>query len=1144
MPRRRGNIGQDNNDNHNNDGFFAGRGGRGGRGRGRGRGRGGRGRGGPLSNSNSNLNDQQNQPQLQVHRLQPDSTSQTLPQTQLPQQTQPQLRSQTQTPSGKGQPPLEPQSIQTSYTLDLFNNLSLNPDDGGDTVVFEGDFNDFTLGNITTNRSQPRAQSRRQQSSNAPGSALASIHTPQAPFTRGRGGPWRGGGWRGRPSLYGAQPLPFSSPFRKVEPNSKNVKGSGLGYAHPTISNPGPSPRYPKRPTTSSKLPRISLAILERDRPLLKPVVFVKGEHQTLLFKEQEEILHVPGEEKEHVDQIVPSADLVEKIFHSEFRITQAEEAEESSSKSETEDHTDDGHTPIALATESDEIPRSNTQTTLNVTGTPTIEVEVQRKVHIPPTPLPEELLVAQLEASAAASGEIVTKDKVETIEEEETGLPIPQHTPDDDETSLPQLEPQFFIISTDPSLTDSPNNINPNIDVQYTSTRSQTPLGVASDDEVVYEAPNRHQHPRPNVPKLTSTSTPSQDPNFNPIPLSTLPSLTLTSIPTSELIQRTIKAQAKSGLKMTPRMRRMIRLGKGTGRKGTKRKGPSLFALGLEREERFLESNSNIGKERKGMRERRRQGSDIDWGTEEDNEGTDEETNGTLFKASKSNEEIDFDPSEIDADINLKDLLRFVQSTEALSKGNGTGETIDDIEDRRKMDEEDEEEDSGSSIESPSDTDGNQDESENENFDEAERREIKELEDELSLDSSSSSEDFQTTLNNLRAENGKEAVNEKRNVNGENARREKGKQKAVFISDTESSEDDIDDIEEAISKAEEDERFLSEIRVFLDENEGLLQSHTSHPKRGKKKRKEGRRFKAIFNGSFEYEDSDVDYVGEIDEDLFDISYNSTKRDKSSHLPPGLKERWEQDRTKKAERKRERQLQREIEQVEAAMHVSPSGKGKLSKIQRKLLRRSAVDSSTSTSHISSDALRFEYVSSSTIQVSKITDLSALDTLIRSTFFLDFNLQKVILPPKDKQWRAKAHDLANAFYLKNKSEGREGDRFLTLSRTSMTGVGMREGKIMNILRRSGRVEGSGGSWVRDKGRFEGGRGGKGGHVKIRTRDGEEVGAAAPKIDSSNIGFQILEKMGWTEGQRIGITGGLADPLTAIIKTSKLGLGATR
>lgn len=34
------------------------------------------------------------------------------------------------------------------------------------------------------------------------------------------------------------------------------------------------------------------------------------------------------------------------------------------------------------------------------------------------------------------------------------------------------------------------------------------------------------------------------------------------------------------------------------------------------------------------------------------------------------------------------------------------------------------------------------------------------------------------------------------------------------------------------------------------------------------------------------------------------------------------------------------------------------------------------------------------------------------------------------------------------------------------------------------------------------------------------------------------------MGWSEGDRIGVSGGLATPLTAVIKNTKLGLGANR
>jgi len=50
--------------------------------------------------------------------------------------------------------------------------------------------------------------------------------------------------------------------------------------------------------------------------------------------------------------------------------------------------------------------------------------------------------------------------------------------------------------------------------------------------------------------------------------------------------------------------------------------------------------------------------------------------------------------------------------------------------------------------------------------------------------------------------------------------------------------------------------------------------------------------------------------------------------------------------------------------------------------------------------------------------------------------------------------------------------------------------------------------------------------------------------APKIGQSNIGFKMLQSMGWLEGDRIGVSGGLDAPLIALIKNTKLGLGATR
>ena len=49
--------------------------------------------------------------------------------------------------------------------------------------------------------------------------------------------------------------------------------------------------------------------------------------------------------------------------------------------------------------------------------------------------------------------------------------------------------------------------------------------------------------------------------------------------------------------------------------------------------------------------------------------------------------------------------------------------------------------------------------------------------------------------------------------------------------------------------------------------------------------------------------------------------------------------------------------------------------------------------------------------------------------------------------------------------------------------------------------------------------------------------------AAKIGESNVGFKMLAAMGWSDGDRIGLSGGLDAPLTAIMKKTKLGLGAT-
>lgn len=73
-------------------------------------------------------------------------------------------------------------------------------------------------------------------------------------------------------------------------------------------------------------------------------------------------------------------------------------------------------------------------------------------------------------------------------------------------------------------------------------------------------------------------------------------------------------------------------------------------------------------------------------------------------------------------------------------------------------------------------------------------------------------------------------------------------------------------------------------------------------------------------------------------------------------------------------------------------------------------------------------------------------------------------------------------------------------------------------------------------------FKGGFGGKGKGGKreklpgsagraggeVRHRDGDAVGGGAAAIGQDNIGHRLLSKMGWTEGTRIGMSGGLEAP----------------
>jgi hypothetical protein len=223
----------------------------------------------------------------------------------------------------------------------------------------------------------------------------------------------------------------------------------------------------------------------------------------------------------------------------------------------------------------------------------------------------------------------------------------------------------------------------------------------------------------------------------------------------------------------------------------------------------------------------------------------------------------------------------------------------------------------------------------------------------------------------------------------------------------------------------------------------------------------------------------------------------------------------------------------------------------------------------------------------TVLPNRIIDMVTLVQQIRR--FIDDNddggRQSMALPPTDKATRKNIHDLALAFNMKSISKGHGDARYTTLTKTSRSGFDVDEKKVAKIVRRKNysredkdpfvKKKRRGDSFVQDK---KGKKSRTGGQTLLpRHRDGEEVGKvkkflfrnivlsfthiiilrllfffysffffiqAAPKLGSSNLGFRMLAMMGWSEGERIGVTGGLQDPLTAIIKNTRLGLGAAK
>ncbi|KAI0332287.1 hypothetical protein GY45DRAFT_1321065 [Cubamyces sp. BRFM 1775] len=318
------------------------------------------------------------------------------------------------------------------------------------------------------------------------------------------------------------------------------------------------------------------------------------------------------------------------------------------------------------------------------------------------------------------------------------------------------------------------------------------------------------------------------------------------------------------------------------------------------------------------------------------------------------------------------------------------------------------------------------------------------------------------------------------------NAGKGKGKAKAVSWSSDDSSDEAMS---VQMTWASEDEDYYDHIEDILEAHQDLL---LSHDRKSKKKL-----FSAIRDGQF-------------DDDMFAGMMAPTKRGKNKDVPPELQEQWEKDRQKKAENKRKRALERmQLAADPLAQHKG--GKKGL----KAMLAAARADADADLPN-------------------RITDLVSLEQQIRR-FLADIGGKNTMaLPPADKETRKKVHELAGAFNLKSQSKGSGQNRYTTLTKTTKSGVGINEKKIRRILKQAtnGAWEPSGGGYGRSKA------------VSLaKHREGEVVGKEAPKIGESNIGFKMLAAMGWADGDRIGLSGGLDVPLAAVMKKTKLGLGAS-
>ncbi|KAF7304997.1 hypothetical protein MKEN_01214400 [Mycena kentingensis (nom. inval.)] len=855
-------------------------------------------------------------------------------------------------------------------------------------------------------------------------------------------------------------------------PSRPNYRGRGIGspqnnrggYDSPRSRGRGRG--FGKNPSRDAPLS----ALL--GRPYLQPIVFVRSVHTATLFEHREDdelmkplVEDVGDAEQEHV----PTAERVARVFSGSFP-NAIDSADVSDEALEEYDFSEIGRlqAEVDAAVASGSLPSRTPVEDVEEKFTGIWIERPQALVEVPAT-----MHSDMVEESTTIT--TTTEDAITTTIAAEISV-----------ASSPAQEPLFFVDTApaEVAAADAPS-IGAEQSLSNILERHIVPAVADDDDDevIVYVVP----HPRTASGRPRTPSPPRPVPILDTTAVSVLTGQILEPPPFSSISFSAFPTTPASGSGPSPRKALPTAALTPHGRNKSKLKARALGKRADRRTAGFYSAGFGFGARGAVLAEARLRGddprkdqrrkgdSDIDWGDSDDEEA--EEETGM----------------QVDEDLDAGALVRFAKGL--LGNEGGKWVTMDDVEDEKRMREEDEEEDvvRGESGEDTEDSDVDEEELELNAVLDAEEAvmvgesddedEEEDSDDDLDVEQSPNSA-FQTRLDRLRKASQEQKLAADDSMD-------------QMLWDDEDS-DDGDILERTWRDRDED--FAGQIQAILDENGDILSSTS---RRGRKAL-----LKAAVHGDF---DDDFDFD-------FDDFAQPAKRGKKKRadIPPELQDIWDLDRAKKSENKKRRQLAR----LEAAADPLAAHKGG-KKGRKAMLAAARLDP---TIHVIPN---------------RVIDMTTLVVQIRR--FID-NLagpNSMSLPPTDKATRKNVHEMALAFGLKSVSKGKGTARYTTLTKTTKTGLMIDEKKVARICRR-GDARGSGFVHMEERDKGKGRAAGM-----PRHRDGDEVGKAAPKIGESNIGFKMLASMGWSEGQRIGVSAdGLHVPLTAVIKNTKLGLGATR